>query len=775
MEHLIYSPDARTFRSDIRNLDKLLSGKEDIEWFEMVNRSVDAVEPCIKWLEHDHEGSSYFSSQAGESNDRMESMDLFVESYALGWNDPSTSKDLRKAHGSLVSLSEDEASHRIAAFVQAWLFFGLLEGICKIAIPSSLLLRNDGAGTNFLYTARLPALLEWWKRRLPPDTALNFLAGAQKCSLYASDVLADLLKKSKVSCEPLARKLHETLITIEPGLSALHEIISDFVEHHSQKSIRSFSASESPFPRGYSERLIRKGWCPFVIATAETNMSPSFLRYVDAAGYELNDEGHSLCTGNICRRNQVDLAVYAVQHRPPQCRCKLVKPDLGLVFDILEDDYIPLVQYQPGTKTLKVGALDPSDPSADYIAFSHVWADGLGSCTERGLPTCQLERLHSLTTCLLKADPWFWVDGLCVPKREPYRNMAIQMMKYTYGVSLQSIVLDNSIRRISVDDDPILIAWTLYASGWMGRLWTYQEGFIPPRVDLELSDGLCQIYELVQRLYRMNLNKDEGNPIPAILAKDLVASLQKIRPLDRQFRQRDRVRQIVDVFNALTRRLTSRPEDQLLVLGLLLDIDLNKILVAEGELQWRNFYLALGRVPWTIVFDRRPKLSSLVGFRWAPATWISSGRDAYLRYDEALATCTEEGLRISLTILLLDHACKTLEGYLLVEVENEFYEIRSPSSLSSTTRPQIEGFDIIFIRCLKQEEPQAMLADHSPAWMPVGVVCWDAVSSEEFKDLSWYDFQDGWDIRWVDERDDLITQDGTLQSGKWIEKDIRFT
>ena len=239
-----------------------------------------------------------------------------------------------------------------------------------------------------------------------------------------------------------------------------------------------------------------------------------------------------------------------------------MKHDSELVFCILEDDYIPLVQYRPETKALEVGALDPNDPEADYNVFSHVWVDGLGSYLERGLPICQLEILHDLASCVLSSDVWFWIDGLCVPKREPFRKMAIQLMKYTYADSLVSIVL---------------------ASGWMGRLWTYQEVFIPHRVDLELKDGLCQVNELVQRLYQMYLNMHKGNPVPAILAKDLVTSLQKIRPLYRQYRQRDRVRQLVDVFNALTRRLTSMPENQLLVLGLLLDIDLNKILAVDSE------------------------------------------------------------------------------------------------------------------------------------------------------------------------------------------------
>ena len=509
-----------------------------------------------------------------------------------------------------------------------------------------------------------------------------------------------------------------------------------------------------------------------MIATAETNLSPSLLRFVDAAGYEMIDGGHNLCDGEICRRNQIDLTTYTVQHRPPQCRCNFVKPDLGLIFDILEDDYIPLVQYRPGTVTLEVRALDPCDPAADYVVFSHVWADGLGSCSERGLPICQLARLHDLASRVLSPDVWFWIDGLCIPKREPFRNMAIQLMKYTYADSVLSIVLDNSIRRVSVADDLISIAWYLYASGWMGRLWTYQEAVIPPWVDLELKDGLCQIYELVQRLYRMYLNQDKGNPVPAILAKDLVASLQKIRPLHRQFRQRDRVRQIVDVFNALTRRLTSRPENQLLVLGLLLEIDLNKILAVDGELRWREFYLALREIPWTILFDRRPKISKVLGFGWAPSTWISSGRDVYLHYDDTLAACTEEGIRVKLIVLLLDDLCKTFEEYLLVKVYADIYEIRRPQE---TLFPCAGSYEIIFVRYFKLKPPQGMLYEHPSLWIPAGVGQWDHASSSDDGRLGWYDFRDGWEIRLVDESDELLREDRAPQLGMWMERDFLFT
>ena len=33
------------------------------------------------------------------------------------------------------------------------------------------------------------------------------------------------------------------------------------------------------------------------------------------------------------------------------------------------------------------------EKGSTYVAFSHVWVDGLGSDTERGLPSCQISAL----------------------------------------------------------------------------------------------------------------------------------------------------------------------------------------------------------------------------------------------------------------------------------------------------------------------------------------------------------------------------------------------
>jgi hypothetical protein len=560
-------------------------------------------------------------------------------------------------------------------------------------------------------------------------------------------------------------EFRQILRSVEPALSALHEAVLALIDFQFQTEIRSFGAVDRPFPRGHLERLIQKGWCPFVVASAEMTMLPSFLRYINAAGYAQTNGGHGKCTSEACRRNQIDLDTYAQLHWEPKCRCSFIKPNSKEVFEILDADLIPVVQFCSEEARFELGAVAPSDTKADYIAFSHVWADGLGSCTEKGLRACQVKRLHRLVQNKLTYGSWFWIDGLCVPRREPYRGKAIQQMKTTYRNATGVIVLDSSLRQISESSSVIQIGWTLFASGWMGRLWTYQEGFLPPWVDLELSDGCCDLQELIQRLYKLYYNYS-NNPFPAVFTRDLQAALQKTRPLDRYHHSRSKSRKIVDTFNVLTRRLTSRPDDQLLVLGLMLDVNIDHLMTLTVEERWKKFYISLEEVPCTIVLDRRPKMD-ISPFRWAPSTWISHGKDEWLHYDDILANCSGDGLRVTITALLLDGVCTFSDFAILIQVEEDLYELSRLASnpTSSST------FNIIFVRYFKNESPQLNLGRNSSVKARVGVGFIDLAVGNELQ----YDFTGGWDIQ-------LLTGAGRdhslvlkIVAGEWQEREFLFT
>ena len=766
MEHLTHQPPARTFRAEIRDAAGPL---EVHDWC-----SKDAcgtcppVYPRIRWLGHCHEDSSYLH---GANPEPQPMSTVFLNLYGPEWDidSPVKSQDLRYMHPSLKALEDADVVRQIAAFVQAWLFFGLLEAVSERPISVSYLVRLGDDNATWLYTRNLPALLEAWKRQLSSlddDARDSKFRQARACAIRANSILADILFKIEDNTtSSLYLEFQQMLLSVEPALSALHEAVVAQVDFHFQTEIRSFGAVDQPFPRGYSERLVQKGWCPFVVASAEMTMSPSFLRYVDAAGYAQTNGGHGMCTSDACKRNQIDLDTYAQLHWEPKCRCPFIKPNIKEIFEILDADLIPVVQFLAEEASFELGAVSPDNTEADYVAFSHVWADGLGSCTERGLRACQAKRLHRLAQNELTHGSWFWIDGLCVPKREPYRGKAIQQMQFTYRNATGVVVLDSSLCRISKFSSTIEIGWALFASGWMGRLWTYQEGFLPPWVHLELSDGSQNLYGLIQQLYDTYYNHS-SNPFPYIFIRELVSALQKTRPLDLYHHARSKSRKIVDIFNALTRRLTSRPDDQILVLGLMLDIDIHYLMTLTGEARWREFYLSVKEVPWTIVFDRRPKMS-LSAFRWAPNTWISHGKDEWLHYDDVLADCSDDGLRVNVTALMLHEMCTYSEFEILILADNDLYELSRLLSSPTSSRP----FNVVFVRYFRHETPQISLERNNSVLMGVGVGFIDSTACGQLQ----YDFTGKWNIQ-------LLTgppEDQQLGlrtiTGNWEEREFLFT
>jgi hypothetical protein len=499
MEHLTYQPSKRTFHSEIRDAAKSL---EVHDWCLKDSEYGICLPACprIRWLSHPHEDSSYLNSV----DPAPQPMNVvFLDCYGPDWDIESAlkSQDLRCAYTVLRDLEDAEVVLQIAAYVQSWLYFGLLEAISERHISVSYFVRTGEDNVEWLYNRNLPAFLEAWKRRLSSldnEARDSKLRQARDCAIYANTILSDLtLQLSGDTTNTLYFELQKMLLLVEPALSVLHQAVVAYIDFQFRTEVRSFTAIDTPFPRPYSERLIQKGWCPFVIASAEITMSPSFLRYVDTAGYAQPTEGHRMCTANICKCNQIDLDTYSQQHWQPKCRCRFVKPSSEQVFEILDDGKIPVVQFCDREARFELRAINPDSTKSDYIAFSHVWADGLGSCTEKGLPTCQARRLHRLSQNRDTYESWFWIDGLCVPKAEPYRGKAIQLMKITYRNATGVVVLDSNLRQVSTSSSIIEIGWTLLASGWMGRLWTYQEGFLPPWVDLELSDGFYDLYSLI--------------------------------------------------------------------------------------------------------------------------------------------------------------------------------------------------------------------------------------------------------------------------------------
>jgi hypothetical protein len=89
-------------------------------------------------------------------------------------------------------------------------------------------------------------------------------------------------------------------------------------------------------------------------------------------------------------RSNVDTRTYKMSHYTPACQCGIIRSDLQDVLRIIDDNMIPTMTLHDdeGVLRVKVSKAQPG-LSERYVAFSHVWVDGLGSTTEHGIYECQ--------------------------------------------------------------------------------------------------------------------------------------------------------------------------------------------------------------------------------------------------------------------------------------------------------------------------------------------------------------------------------------------------
>ena len=181
-----------------------------------------------------------------------------------------------------------------------------------------------------------------------------------------------------------------------------------------------------------------------------------------------------------------------IPHVTPECICTLVKPPLEVVRETYSEDVVPVVVFNGNGLAVRAAS------EGSYVAISHVWADGLGSSTEYGLPLCQVERLDALVRKLVP-DGAFWHDGLCVPSpktERPTWQRAIKLLAHTYAHADKVLVIDGGVRTQSSRAAPVEECLLRIAtSGWGQRIWTLQEGVLARELYFEVADGFVDVQD----------------------------------------------------------------------------------------------------------------------------------------------------------------------------------------------------------------------------------------------------------------------------------------
>ncbi|KAI9740406.1 MAG: hypothetical protein M1834_004986 [Cirrosporium novae-zelandiae] len=265
---------------------------------------------------------------------------------------------------------------------------------------------------------------------------------------------------------------------------------------------------------GTSERteryMLHAGWCPSAIAKVRKELD--CLLYAASLRSPSTEKDHSRCTKRSCVANQINKEIYQIRHVSNNCQCVSWKPDEERILEIIKDGGVPLVCFPvdwPADSESLVLEVIRYQPGQQYVAISHVWADGLGNPYENALPAFQIWNLwrticSMYTTvfdnfgikymwvkpflrppflCPDKVVP-FWIDTLCVPvipSLQNYRREAIRRMRQTYIQADKVLMLDDDLSHVSralrmSKEARLEFSFRMYLSGWYSRLWTLQEG-----------------------------------------------------------------------------------------------------------------------------------------------------------------------------------------------------------------------------------------------------------------------------------------------------------
>ncbi|KAK5991728.1 hypothetical protein PT974_07762 [Cladobotryum mycophilum] len=400
--------------------------------------------------------------------------------------------------GSVKSVGGEATCAEKVAVLQTWLLFGALEEAHAVC---HLLVNHDDYSGHFFNTARLNGLrmrlytasqsLNCDERKIIREKLYAIARQIQPMITRASD-WDDEEEYTLEQCEVLFSI--QILLRIL-ALALLCQSPQPFLDPKTDLRLTLADPSQDWQCEGQmsmikfsSDRLVGKGWC-----------KSELFHLLGDRPFAI--QNHDMCSETTCMAYQIHESSYRTIHVDDKCKCDFVYVEPTQLSDALSRNGIPKIVV---TDDLQLSVVEEE---VDYIAFSHVWADGPGNPIHNALPDCQIRRLRDLAVNLRsqfglgkgKAGIAIWIDTPCIPVAEDlkeYRKRATRLLARTYTEAIGILVLDRELCRFeSLKASVLELAIRVTCCGWLKRLWTLQEASLamkPEGTDtlyIQMADG----------------------------------------------------------------------------------------------------------------------------------------------------------------------------------------------------------------------------------------------------------------------------------------------
>ncbi|KAK4207380.1 hypothetical protein QBC37DRAFT_96378 [Rhypophila decipiens] len=390
---------------------------------------------------------------------------------------------------------------------------------------------------------------------------------------------------------------------------------------------------------------------------------------------------HGACEETICLTAQIDNKTYKLSHADEAAGCECAEFDLDMEAVrnvLLGSESWPILVFEEvagadGAEVeVRLGVKEFVKGVDEYVALSHVWADGLGNTRGNSLQKCQIARLQRLISGVEKAvhvaNPsqprpkyHLWIDTLCCPvaSLNPDTNgISLMRMKSVYECAAHVLVLDLALSVHEVG--PLTAVEALlrvFASSiWMRRLWTLQEGVLAQSLFFQFKDQPVHAKSLMNMVANAKdfryqvLWVDISNEWNRLNDVDLVAADARDRYRHKMYRW---------IRGALDFRAVTYASDEAICIATLFGMDIRRIIKASqgekddtvmAEKRMCELWSMMaerdeGGIPERIVFIVDDPLTT-EGFQWAPRSLLTSadkgGNSSYRTLGFASKEWTDE-------------------------------------------------------------------------------------------------------------------------------------